>query len=224
MMGRIKMAHDWDFRGAESSLSRALELSPGNTDVLRIAAALAKAQGRLEEAIGLWRRTVEQDPLSGLADTNLGLALHCLGRFSDAESAYQKALELAPQRGGTRALLAQTLLALKRGEEALAEAAREPEEAFRLWALAVVHHVVGNGAKSDTALREFIDKYAEGGALQVAEIYGARGDVDAAFDWLERAYAQRDGGVIEMKTSTLLRSLHGDPRWGAFLKKMGLED
>jgi hypothetical protein len=55
-------------------------------------------------------------------------------------------------------------------------------------------------------------------------VYGARGEMDHAFEWLERAYVQRDGGLIEMKSSPPLRSLHGDPRWGAFLKKMGLED
>jgi hypothetical protein len=40
---------------------------------------------------------------------------------------------------------------------------------------------------------------------------------------LERAYVQRDPGLSEMKTSPRLRSLHDDQRWGAFLKKMGLE-
>jgi hypothetical protein len=51
-----------------------------------------------------------------------------------------------------------------------------------------------------------------------------RGEKDRAFEWMERAYAQRDGGLAEMKSSPRLRSLHGDPRWDAFLKKMGLED
>jgi hypothetical protein len=51
-----------------------------------------------------------------------------------------------------------------------------------------------------------------------------RGDADRAFEWLERAYAQRDPGLTDTKVSRRLRSLHGDPRWGAFLKKMGLED
>jgi hypothetical protein len=48
--------------------------------------------------------------------------------------------------------------------------------------------------------------------------------VDAAFLWLERAYAQRDGGLSGVKTNPLLRSLHGDRRWVGFLKKMGFGD
>lgn len=65
---------------------------------------------------------------------------------------------------------------------------------------------------------------AEGSANLVAEVYAARGEVDRAFEWLERAYAQRDPGLAEMKAAPYLRSLHGDQRWVAFLKKMGLED
>ena len=51
-----------------------------------------------------------------------------------------------------------------------------------------------------------------------------RGDVDQAFDWLERAYAQRNAGLCQMKREPFLRNLHGDPRWQLFLKKMGFAD
>jgi len=60
-------------------------------------------------------------------------------------------------------------------------------------------------------------------AYQVAQVYAMRGEADAAFMWLERAYDQRDAGLTEMKVNPQLRSLHGDPRWVAFLR-MGLED
>jgi hypothetical protein len=69
-----------------------------------------------------------------------------------------------------------------------------------------------------------IAKYRSDGAYQVAEVYGVRGATDLAFDWLERAYAQRDPGLSEVKISTRLRLLHGDSRWIAFLRKMGLAD
>jgi hypothetical protein len=51
----------------------------------------------------------------------------------------------------------------------------------------------------------------------------ARGEHDASFDWLDRAYAQRDSGLANLMTSPLLRSLHGDSRWGEFLKRMRFE-
>ena len=58
-------------------------------------------------------------------------------------------------------VLALNLLAQGRGDEALAEAAREPHEVFRLWALAIIEHAAGRRTESDTALQELIAKYAD---------------------------------------------------------------
>jgi adenylate cyclase len=223
-MGWIQMIHDWDWRGAEASCRRALELAPGNAVVLGRAATLALCLGRLDEAIALERRALEQDPLSARAYYHLGGALDRTGRLAEAEAAFRKALELAPQIAATRATLSLHLLAQGRGEEALAEALREAEEALGLPAIAIIHHVAGRRAESDAALQELIAKYAMDSAYQIAEVYAARGEVDLAFEWLDRAYAQRDSGLSRMKVERTLRSLHADPRWGALLRKVGLAD
>jgi tetratricopeptide (TPR) repeat protein len=141
----------------------------------------------------------------------------------EAEEKYRRALELAPQRVSVRALLSLALHAQGRSEEALEEAMRESHEAYRLWALAILYHGMDRRADSDEALREVIEKYAEDAAYQIAEVHGTRGEADAAFEWLERAHAQRDSGLTEMMPSPRFRPLHGDPRWGAFLEKMGFE-
>jgi adenylate cyclase len=223
-LGWLQRSHDWNFRGAEASLRRALELAPGNALVLRRAAILALNLGRLDEAIALNRRAVEQDPLSAEAFGNLGLALEAAGRLADADSARRKALELAPHRTSTRAHLALTLLARGRHEEALADAMQEPEPVWRMRALAIIHHAAGRHAEAEDALRELIASYAERAAFQIAEVYAAHGETDLAFEWLARAYAQRDPGLCQTKMQPSLRRLHSDPRWGAFLRKMGLAD
>ncbi len=220
----IQMSYDWDFRGAEASFARALDPAPGSTAVLLGAGVLARYLGRLEEALGLYRQALEQDPLSSAGYHNLGSALQAMDRLAEAESAYRKALELAPQSAMTHGMLSLTLLALGHGEEALAEVRREPDETIRLYALSIVHHGLGHAAESDAALEQLIEKHAEGSAYQIAEVHGARGEVDRAFEWLGRAYEQRDGGLAVMKRDPRLRSLHGDPRWAPFLRKMGLAD
>jgi hypothetical protein len=45
---------------------------------------------------------------------------------------------------------------------------------------------------------------------------------DGAFEWLERAYAQHDSGLLWMKVDPDLKNLHGDPRFAALLRKMRL--
>src|SRR6266700_6506680 len=172
-MGWIRMLHDWDWRGAVTSYRRSLELAPGNALVLHQGSLLAGCMGHLEEAIGLARRSVEQDPLSASAHFFLGTTLFAADRFSEAEAAARKALDLSPQRAGTRAWLAIALFKQGRGDEALAEALREPEEWARLHALAIIHHGAGHPADSDAALRELTAKYATSAAYQVAEVHGA---------------------------------------------------
>lgn len=52
----------------------------------------------------------------------------------------------------------------------LTEALRQPHELFRLRALAIVHHALGRVAESNAALQELIDKNAQVGAYQVADV------------------------------------------------------
>jgi hypothetical protein len=59
-------------------------------------------------------------------------------------------------------------------------------------------------------------------AFQIAEIYAFRNESEKAFEWLERAYRQRDGGLSLIKGDPLLRNIEHDPRYRPFLQKMKL--
>src|SRR4029078_10806058 len=61
-LGWIQMS-DLDWGPAKASIDRALERAPGSARVLRVAGVLAKAEGRLEDAIRLERQAFEQNPL-----------------------------------------------------------------------------------------------------------------------------------------------------------------
>ncbi|HEU4725250.1 MAG TPA: protein kinase [Candidatus Eisenbacteria bacterium] len=223
-LGSLKKNWDWDWRGAEACYRRALELAPGSAVVLDGAGVLAETLGRLDEAIELMRRALEKDPLSAGGYSNIGVTYHAAGRLREAEEATRRAIELAPQRIVIHSSLALILLDQGRWDEALQEANREPEEVFRLWALAIVHHAAGRRRESDDAMQALVAGYAEGWAYQAAEAYAARGQSDEAFHWLESAYAQRDAGLSYLKPDPLLRSLHGDPRWPVLLAKLGLAE
>ena len=99
-----------------------------------------------------------------------------------------------------------------KAEEALAEMQKEPEPLWRGQGLALAYHAAGKKKEADAALAEFIEKYQNDAAFQIAEIYAYRGETDKAFEWLERAYKQRDAGLAEMKGDPLLRNLERDPR------------
>jgi len=215
--------YDWDWRGAEASLKRALEVAPDNAQAIYRAGALARSHGRNAEAIQLYRQSLEKDPLNNRIWGSLARALLAANRFVEAEAAQRSALELNPQAVSSWSTLSLVLLAQGRGEEALAAATREPDEVFRSWARAIVHHGLGQGPESDAALEELTSKFGEDSAFQIAEVHGARGETDAAFEWLERAYAQRDSGIPLLLESPSLLSLQDDPRWAEIVRRVGLE-
>ena len=220
-MGLIQLRYDLDWRRAEASMARALELSPGNSLAIRGAALVARILGRVEESVELYREALERDPLSAICYQHLGISLECLDRLAEAEVAFRRSVDLAPQKVISRALLSLTLLAQGRLEEAMVEAQLEPDDLLRLWAMAIILTDVEGQSEVDLT-SELIDKYGDGATFQIAEVCGVRGEADEAFEWLERAWAQRDGGLTDLKTSPRLRSLHGDPRWRPMLEKVGL--
>ena len=211
-----------DSPGAERSFRRALELDPRNSLALRGVGTVAYYRGHFEEATLFGRAAIDQDPLNAGAYHILASTHYAAGDLAAAETACRRSLDLAPGRAGTRSLLALVLMDQRRTQHALAEAMREPDEQWRLYGLAITHHAADHGEESNEALRELIAKYAENDAWQIAQIYAHRGESDRAFEWLERAHALRDPGLIELKPSPLCRTLHDDPRWNAFLSKVGL--
>jgi len=119
-------------------------------------------------------------------------------------------------------MLAVVLLAQGRADEALAEASVETAEWSRLWALAVIEWALGKPDASDEALAQLELRHGDSAAYQVAQARAFRGEIDAAFEWLERAYETRDVGVALVGTTVLLEPLHGDPRWTKYLQRIGL--
>ncbi len=47
---------------------------------------------------------------------------------------------------------------------------------------------------------------------------------DEAFEWLDRALQERDGGVLEVRAGPLFQPLRQDPRFVPLLQRIGLSD
>ena len=223
-MGWIQNGYDWDWAAADASFRRALELEPGNAWALRAFGIQAAVFGRWDEALDATDKAIERDPLGPNGYQNLGVLLMAVNRDTKAESAYRKALELDPGGASRHLAIGRNLLLQGKAEAALREMQQEPEEIWRLSGLPLVYHALGRHSESDATLAGFKSKYAGEMAYQIAEVHAFRGEADLAFEWLERAYDQRDAGVTEIKYDPLFRPLIDDPRYKAFLKKMKLPE
>lgn len=222
VMGWIKMLRDWDWPGADAAFKQARDLEPANVVVLRRAASLAATLGRFDEAIQLTLRAAELDPLIPATHFNLGSFYWYAGRLNDTVAAFQKALELNPDLPGRHSLLGQVYLQQGHLSEAMAEIEHEQDPFWRHMGMALALHAQGKKEDADRKFQEFVEDYKDDSAFQIAQVHAVRGELDLAFEWLDRAYERRDSGLALIKGDPLLKNLEPDPRYAAFLAKLRL--
>jgi TolB-like protein/class 3 adenylate cyclase/Tfp pilus assembly protein PilF len=220
-LGRVFEAFDWNWKAANAHYQRAFELAPGNADVLRAVAGMSRIIAGPDTGIDLLRRAVALDPLSSSAQRTLGVRCFMAGKLDEALAAFKTTLDLNPKAGLVHCFLAATRLAQGHAAEALELAEHEVLPDFRLLGIALAQHALGNHDASDAAMRELAEHHGNKAAFQIAEASAWRGEADRAFEWLERAYRQRDPGLTNTTTDPFFKSLHADPRWPRFVEKMG---
>jgi TolB-like protein/DNA-binding winged helix-turn-helix (wHTH) protein len=221
-MGRIKQQVDYDWAGANASFQRAVALEPANAENVGFAAWSVTILGRFDEAVQLNRQAIDLDPLNagswvGLATTEL-----MMGQLDQSAADSKKALELNSDAGSGRWTLSLIYLLQGRPQDGLRETELVPYGPNRAFLYAASYYALGRKKESDAALSEFIDKFHASSAYEIAQVYAFRNQTDKAFEWLDRAYAQRDPSLMSTKIDPLLKSLHNDPRFAALLKKLNL--
>jgi len=220
-MGVIAMSYDGDLAAAARHFERALELDPTSTDIIGNAAVLAHNLGRVDESIALGEYVVARDPVNPTAYTNLGFTYQNARRLDDAIASYRTALSLSPDYDGANYAIGVALLL--KGDAAGALAAMEKEGGgWRDIGLPMAWHAVGDQARSDSSLASLIRTSATTSAYNIAYVLAYRGEPDRAFEWLGKAVEYKDPGLAEILVEPLFASLHSDPRWLPFLRKLGM--
>jgi TolB-like protein len=220
----IELNFDFDWKGAAETLRKALALAPADP-ALRIAAGnLELARGDMTRAIDLYRQAVVLDPVNPRARSFLAFNLAVARQFAEARAEFPRVVELNPAAPWAHAGLGLAFLIEGKFEEAAVAAQDDAAEWARLLIVACARWGEKRIPESDAALAQLTETFADTAAYQIAEVHAYRGDKDRAFEWLERARRQRDGGLAGMRRDPLLANLKGDPRWNAFLHTMGLAD
>jgi TolB-like protein/DNA-binding winged helix-turn-helix (wHTH) protein/Flp pilus assembly protein TadD len=221
-LARTQIFYDWDWDAANTCLTKAAALEPGNAEVFQIHSRLSALLGNLDEAVNLGEQAVALNPLDTISRLQLGYVLYLASRYDEAQAELQKALDLNPQAGFVHVTLGNILIAKAKPQQALAEIEKEPNDWERLTGRALIYHTLGREQDSNAALASLVAKHDTDSAYQIAEVYAFRGEADKSFEWLERAYEQRDAGLPEIKSDPLFKNLRHDTRYTALLKRMRL--
>jgi hypothetical protein len=107
-------------------------------------------------------------------------------------------------------------------QAALEEIEQEPLEYYRTTMSVAIHHALGEQAASDEFLRELIENYADSIPFFIVMAITLRGEIDLAFEYLDKSIDVNSPGLSGALTNPALTTLHADPRWPAFLDKAGM--
>ena len=229
-LARIKAEYDWDWSGAESEFQRAMELNRNYPTAYQMYGLILSTMGRPEEAIAIYKRGLELDPLSPVINGALGEAFYYTRQYDQAIEQLQKTLELDPNLHPARAFLADAYLHKSRSKEATEELEKHLVIAEgRVWALAELGYAYAVAGRRPDALKlldelnqQSRDKFVPADAM--AQIYVGLGEKDKAFEWLEKGYERRSLGLagVDLKVDPVWDPLRLDPRFADLLRRMNL--
>jgi TolB-like protein len=221
-LGLVDQDAKSDFVVAETEFRRAAELEPSDAAAASSLAVLIGSTGRLSEAVELTHRALTLDPLRAGMYNFLSQVLVPLRRYEEAEQAIRKAMELQANSDIFYTEFALIEFFRGNGDAALQSAEKESDGFWRSYTFAILYALQENHAGADKALKELVDKYADIGPFQIADVYAARKDPESAFKWLDRAYEGHDAGITQLLYSPFLIAYRNDARFTAFCKKVGL--
>ena len=217
--GALSFICDWDWVRAARDLRRAVELNPRNVTARQwLSYYLVFVEGKSEEGVAQARRAVDLDPLAPLLVMQLGMTLMGAGRYEEAVAPLLRAGTLAPTMFLPTIHLGLLYNHLGRSDEAIGplevavtSSGRHP---WTLAALAVCYSSLGKRAEveaiSDELSARARHEYVQSSTLAI--VAASRGDLDAAFELLERACTEHDGILVYSKRYPFFRALQTNPR------------
>lgn len=229
-LGVILMDFDWNWRGAELSFQRAIELNPNYPAARQVYGTLLLRLGRIGDAILELKKAQLLDPLSPAINTWMGEAFAHLGEHEAAIRIHNETIKFAPDYLFAYYFLVQSYVSTGR----LAEAAKAAEDAVMLSddmsltrsASIFLKAHVGDRQAALNELQGLIGKRNEKyvSAINIASGFAVLSETDDAITWLETAVTERDSNLTWLNVDREFDYLREDPRFRAILQQVDLPD
>jgi adenylate cyclase len=230
VLGQIQLLFDWDWKGSESTLKKAIKIDPENSMAHVGYHFYLRAIGQTSASVNEMKIALDLDPLSFFHNQQYEIALQFDGQADNAIKQAEITIEMFPNSPATMTMLGnfhvmkqnydkgisileQTLSTMKR------------KSSFTLGFLGYAYGVSGDRMNAMKILNECLERWAKGkfNPGSIANIYIGMNEIDKAFEWLNIAINEKDPRIFCLKTIPAFRPLHTDPRWSELMKKMGLE-
>ena len=220
----------FDFSAADAEFQRALQLNPNLSNAHHWYGLFLSWEARPEEALIHIRRAVELDPLNLQYQCNLGQILANAGQEDAAVEQLKKALEMDPNFNYAHVELRQIYRDAGKYDLAMEEWKKyaalnnDSEEVAIADDSAKVYAKSGFKAAvaREIEMRKELGKRRYQDPSEIAYLYASLGDKEQTFVWLEKARAEKSGGLEPVKIVRALDQWHSDPRYIDLLKQLGL--
>ena len=217
----------WNWEAAERGFARATELKPGSALTRLWNGHLLSILGRFDEAFAEMRIAQDLDPLSPVVRPNLGWTYTLAHQYDRALAELNAVLAFDPNNGLAHFYLGYAFV----GAGKLRDGVRSLERARELtggmpWLAQSIGWIQGLGGDQRSAraalaaARPTGEGYVPSSAI--AMLHLGLDDDAAALDWLERALAERDALMVWVPYMSAFDRLHGQPRFAALLRGLGL--
>ena len=229
-LAEVRCSLEWNWRLAEDEYRTAIALSPSCETAHRFYGRFLAALSRFGQAKAEVDRACDIDPLCLVVMTTAAWVRYAAGELDTAIDRTQHVLDMDAAFLPARRLLGATLLAAGRLEEAQTELdAAVRADRHDLISLAWLAHAKAVGGARDEALA-LVSRLQDAAApndlpaYHLALAHTGLGNRDAAFSLLEKACADREPAVVNVKVEPRFDPLRHDPRYGALLEHLRLPE
>ena len=225
----IAMNHDWDRRGAEEGLTRALDLRPGSAAAhLWNAWRLVLLERQHDQALIELEEAERLDTLDLQVKTLIGYVHHFHHDHDRAIEQFERVVKLEPSFAFAHYALGDACAQRGQYDRAFAEFA----EAIELGGRSVNHiaalgYACGRSGDRDKA-RELLQELTAHATqtyvspMWIALIHLGLSELDRLFQWLDRAFEDRDGSLILITAAVEFDPVRENVRFKSLLARMGL--
>jgi serine/threonine protein kinase/Tfp pilus assembly protein PilF len=220
----IKYQYEWDFAGAGRACQRALELNHNSSLAHNnYARFLISYQQRHDEAIAEIKTAIDLDPTSFHNQRVYANTLYFSRRYDEAVAQYKRLMQMNEENDPTYQWLIRTLEMQGKEAEAFEWLMKSPSMQKKDEATIQLFKTVYQTSGWAGVLRERDKTSGEGNFFRRAGWNARLGDKDKAFEYLEKAYQQRNPLLYLLQVEPPLDPLRDDPRFDELVKRVGLK-